>query len=54
MQRVELLLNNGVTPLVVFDGGRLPMKAEEETTRRRCQQYILLVSSHSYTVTDVC
>jgi exonuclease-1 len=36
MSRVELLRGNGVTPVIVFDGGRLPMKAEEEETRRRC------------------
>jgi hypothetical protein len=36
MSRVELLRGNGVIPIMVFDGGRLPMKAEEEETRRRC------------------
>ncbi|KAG2434397.1 hypothetical protein HYH02_012409 [Chlamydomonas schloesseri] len=33
--RVELLLGNGVVPIVVFDGCRLPMKADEEDNRRR-------------------
>lgn len=34
--RVDLLLGNGVVPIVVFDGCRLPMKADEEDNRRRC------------------
>jgi exonuclease-1 len=36
MSRVELLRHHGVEPVIVFDGGRLPMKADEEDTRRRC------------------
>lgn len=35
MSRVELMRSNGVTPIIVFDGGRLPEKAGEEETRRR-------------------
>ena len=35
MARVELLLAAGVRTLVVFDGGRLPNKAEEERARER-------------------
>ncbi|EFN54756.1 hypothetical protein CHLNCDRAFT_24009 [Chlorella variabilis] len=35
MARIELLLGAGVTPLVVFDGGRLPNKADEERSRER-------------------
>jgi exonuclease 1 len=35
MQRVELLRSNGVVPVVVFDGGRLPMKSDEEFLRKR-------------------
>ena len=35
MQRVKLLQGCGVTPVLVFDGGRLPMKAEEESERHR-------------------
>jgi hypothetical protein len=31
-----MLLGNGVIPVVVFDGCRLPMKADEEESRRRC------------------
>ena len=37
MQRVNLLRDNGVKPVIVFDGGRLPMKQEEESTRQRCK-----------------
>lgn len=36
MSKVEMLLSNGVEPVIVFDGGRLPMKADEEDGRRRC------------------
>ena len=35
MKRVEVLQRAGVTPVIVFDGGRLPMKAEEEAARAR-------------------
>ena len=35
MSRIEMLLHNGVIPVVVFDGGRLPTKADEEDSRRR-------------------
>ena len=35
MGRVELLRRNGVVPVIVFDGGRLPMKAGEEGARQR-------------------
>ncbi|KAL4452455.1 hypothetical protein ABPG75_008117 [Micractinium tetrahymenae] len=38
MARVELLLGAGVTPLVVFDGGRLPNKAGEERSRQRSRE----------------
>lgn len=33
MSRIELLETNGITPYVVFDGGPLPNKAEEEKAR---------------------
>ena len=36
MSRIETLLSCGVTPVVVFDGCPLPMKSEENETRRRC------------------
>ena len=36
MRRVEMLRRHGVTPVIVFDGGRLPMKREEEGSRSRC------------------
>lgn len=32
---VDMLLENGVTPFLVFDGGPLPAKAEQETARNR-------------------
>lgn len=35
LSRVELLRQHGVEVLVVLDGGRLPMKAEEEDARRK-------------------
>ena len=35
MSRVALLTSVGVTPLVVFDGGRLPNTQDEERTRER-------------------
>ncbi len=38
ISRVNLLVTNGVTPIVVFDGGPLPMKAEEEAARRKRRQ----------------
>jgi hypothetical protein len=33
---VEVLQRAGVTPLCVFDGGKLPSKAAEEAERERC------------------
>ncbi|RMZ55917.1 hypothetical protein APUTEX25_004341, partial [Auxenochlorella protothecoides] len=35
MSRVELLLSAGLVPVMVFDGGRLPNKGEEEASRGR-------------------
>lgn len=35
MKRVDLLQRAGVTPVIVFDGGRLPMKGDEEAFRAR-------------------
>jgi exonuclease 1 len=37
MGRIDMLLHHGVQPLVVFDGGRLPIKGEEEAQRRRAR-----------------
>ncbi|GAX72975.1 hypothetical protein CEUSTIGMA_g428.t1 [Chlamydomonas eustigma] len=34
MSRVDMLIQNGVHPVVVFDGGRLPTKSQEEESRR--------------------
>lgn len=38
MKRVETLQNAGVKPVIIFDGGRLPMKAGEEECRARYAQ----------------
>ncbi|CAN6620350.1 DNA damage-inducible protein Din7p [Trichomonascus vanleenenianus] len=38
MRRIQLLLDNGVTPYMVFDGGYLPMKEKTETARRKSRQ----------------
>ena len=38
MSRIQLLRTNGVEPIVVFDGGRLPIKGEEESSRHRWDQ----------------
>lgn len=35
MARVEMMQQHGVQPVMVFDGGRLPMKAGEEDARQR-------------------
>jgi hypothetical protein len=35
MNRVRILQHSGVIPVIVFDGGRLPMKAGEEEERGR-------------------
>lgn len=35
MSRVDVLRAAGVTPVIVFDGGRLPMKEGEEESRSR-------------------
>jgi len=35
MKRLHLLLEKGIRPYVVFDGGYLPMKAGTEEERRR-------------------
>lgn len=35
MRRVNLLRHYGVKPVLVFDGGLLPMKSEQENKRAR-------------------
>jgi hypothetical protein len=35
MSRIEMLRSAGVEPVVVFDGGPMASKADEEDTRRR-------------------
>ncbi|XP_050287547.1 exonuclease 1 isoform X2 [Quercus robur] len=38
MHRVNLLRHNGVKPILVFDGGLLPMKGEQENKRGRVRK----------------
>lgn len=35
MRKVNLLRHYGVEPILVFDGGLLPMKSEQENKRAR-------------------
>lgn len=35
LNRIGLLKRNGVTPVMIFDGGRLPSKADEEKSREK-------------------
>lgn len=35
LARVEMLRHHGVEPVLVFDGAKLPSKADEEGTRER-------------------
>ncbi|PNH09346.1 Exonuclease 1 [Tetrabaena socialis] len=35
VSRIDMLIANGVAPVVVFDGCRLPLKADEEDSRGR-------------------
>jgi exonuclease-1 len=41
MHRVNLLRHYGVKPILVFDGGLLPMKIEQENKRARYGTYLL-------------
>ncbi|KAG8078130.1 hypothetical protein GUJ93_ZPchr0007g3978 [Zizania palustris] len=38
MHRVNMLRNHGVKPVLVFDGGLLPMKSDQETKRARSRK----------------
>ena len=38
MRRVQMLKHHGVRPFMVFDGKALPLKAEEQATRRQGRQ----------------
>ncbi|KAK9820784.1 hypothetical protein WJX74_002931 [Apatococcus lobatus] len=38
MGRVDLLLQHGIKPVIVFDGGKLPIKANEEAERSRSRK----------------
>ena len=35
LSRLEMLRANGVEAIMIFDGGKLPMKGDEEDTRRK-------------------
>lgn len=35
LTRIDMLRSHGVEPIIIFDGGRLPIKAQEEDSRRR-------------------
>lgn len=41
MHRVNLLRHYGIKPILVFDGGLLPMKSEQEKKRARYADYLL-------------
>lgn len=34
-KRLDMLVYNKITPIIVFDGDKLPMKKEEENDRER-------------------
>jgi exonuclease-1 len=38
MHRVNMLRHHGVKPILVFDGGHLPMKGDQETKRERSRK----------------
>lgn len=38
MSRVDLMRGCGVEPVIIFDGARMPLKADEEATRRRSRR----------------
>jgi len=40
MHRVNLLRHFGVKPILVFDGGLLPMKSEQENKRARYSLFL--------------
>lgn len=43
---MNLLRNCGVKPVLVFDGGLLPMKGEQENKRARYGRYLLKFHLH--------
>lgn len=49
MHRVNLLRHYGVKPIMVFDGGFLPMKGEQESKRAR-YQHVQFKSSFLHSV----
>ncbi|KAH7622041.1 hypothetical protein Ndes2526B_g02866 [Nannochloris sp. 'desiccata'] len=38
LNRIDLLLNHGIIPYIIFDGGPLPNKSDEEATRQRSRE----------------
>ena len=46
MHRVNLLRHYGVEPILVFDGGLLPMKIEQENKRARYARHLLKLQFH--------
>lgn len=38
LSRVDMLRRHDVEPFIIFDGARLPLKADEENSRHRCAQ----------------
>eukprot|EP00877_Chromochloris_zofingiensis_P012929 jgi/Chrzof1/7890/Cz02g40050.t1 len=38
LTRIDMLRSHGVEPIIIFDGGRLPIKAQEEDSRRRSRR----------------
>ena len=48
MKRAHALRSVGITPVFVFDGGRLPGKAGEEADRARCQPTPLHIRRHPF------
>jgi exonuclease-1 len=38
LNRVELLLKHGIIPFIIFDGGPLPNKSDEESTRHQSRE----------------
>jgi hypothetical protein len=39
-RRLDSLINNNITPVIIFDGDKLPMKKEEESER---EKYFIII-----------
>uniref|UniRef100_A0A6A7G7Y7 Exonuclease 1 n=1 Tax=Hirondellea gigas TaxID=1518452 RepID=A0A6A7G7Y7_9CRUS len=53
MHMINLLLHFGITPIVIFDGGSLPMKAGEEQSRKRSRDDNRLRATTAYNEGDI-